>query len=373
MAGVDIVMVENKSDMKAFIDLPWKIYAENPNWVPPLKAEVRKVLDTEKHPFWKFSRRALFLARKGSETVGRIAAIVDDNHNRFHHEKSGVWGFFECENDPEAAAALFRSTEEWLRSQGMDFMRGPLNPSTNYELGLLIEGFEYPPAFMMAYNQPYYQSLIESCGLTKEKDLRALLVEGLGFNSERVERLANRVMRQNRVSIRTFSKKNFISDLYLLREIYNDAWSDNWGFVPLTDEELTEIAANLRLIADFDLVFFIYLEDEPVGVALVLPDINPLLKRFNGRIGLLGLFKILLYKREIRGVRCALFGVKKKYQKLGIPLVVFDYMNRMGLQKKEYKYLELSWTLEDNAAINQFAEELGGRFYKRYRIFGKAL
>ncbi|MEW6531429.1 MAG: acyl-CoA N-acyltransferase [Thermodesulfobacteriota bacterium] len=373
MRGVDIVLVENKSDMKAFIDLPWKVYAGDSNWVPPLKAEVRKLLDTEEHPFWKFSRRALFLARKGSETVGRIAAIVDDNHNRFHDEKSGAWGFFECENDSDAAAALFRSAEGWLRSQGMTFMRGPLNPSTNYELGLLIEGFENLPVFGMTYNPPYYQTLVESCGLTKEKDLRALLVERLGLNSERMERLANRVMKQNRVSIRTFSKKNFISDLYLLREVYNDAWQDNWGFVPLTDDELTEIAANLRKIADFDLVFFIYLEEEPVGVALVLPDINPLLKRFNGRIGVLGLLKILLYRKEISGVRCALFGVKKKYQKLGIPLVVFDYMNRMGLQKKEYKYLELSWTLEDNAAINQFAEELGGKFYKRYRILGKAL
>ena len=373
MRGVDIALVKDEADMKAFVDLHWKIYAGDSNWVPPLKAEVRKLLDTHEHPFWKFSRRAIFLARRGSETVGRIAAIVDDNYNRFHQEKFGAWGFFECENDPDAAAALFQSAEEWLRSQGMTFMRGPLNPSTNYELGLLIEGFEYPPAVMMNYNPPYYQTLVESCELTKEKDLRALLVEGLGFNSERVERLAKRVMKQNRVSIRTFNKKHFVSDLYLLREIYNDAWNDNWGFVPLTDEELTEIASNLRRIADFDLVFFIYLETEPVGVALVLPDINPLLKRFNGRIGVLGLLKILLYRKEIRGVRCALFGVKKQYQKLGIPLVVFDYMNRMGLQKKEYKYLELSWTLEDNAAINQFAEELGGRFYKRYRIFSKAL
>jgi hypothetical protein len=178
MAGIEIVTVEGGSELKDFIDLPWRIYAEYPNWVPPLKKEVRRLLDPRRHPFWEFSERILFLARRGSKTVGRIAGIIDRHYNQFQSEKMGIWGFFECADDPEAAAALFSSVETWVHQKGMTFIRGPLNPSTNYELGLLIEGFNYPPALMMAYNPPYYPGLVESCGFTKEKDLLAFLIEG---------------------------------------------------------------------------------------------------------------------------------------------------------------------------------------------------
>ena len=174
MAGLEIITVQTRSDTTYFINLPWKIYENYPLWVPPIKSLVRRLLDPVKHPFWKFSERVLFLARRGSETVGRTAGIVDGNYNQHHNTKMGAWGFFECRQDTEAAAALFKAVEDWVREKGMTFLRGPLNPSMNYECGLLIEGFEQAPTIMMSYNPPYYADLIEANGFKKEKDLIAL-------------------------------------------------------------------------------------------------------------------------------------------------------------------------------------------------------
>ena len=194
MTGLEITTVDGESELKDFIDLPWRIYAEYPNWVPTLKKEVRRMLDPHRHPFWEFSEGTLFLARRGSETVGRIMGIIDHNYNRFHNEKMGIWGFFECVDDPEAAAALFSSVEAWVRRKGMTFIRGPLSPSTNYEVGLLIEGFNYPPALMMTYTPPYYQGLVESCGFAKEKDLLAFLIDGDYRLPEWMDHLAERII-----------------------------------------------------------------------------------------------------------------------------------------------------------------------------------
>jgi hypothetical protein len=372
MAQLEIVPVTGRSDLNEFIDLPWKIYADYPNWVPPLKAKVRYLLDPNRHPFWKFGDRALYLARRGKETVGRIAAIVNAKHNEYHHERMGVWGFFEAQNDQEAASALFSAAEHWVRDKGMTFLRGPMNPSTNYEVGTLIEGFQYPPTIMMTYNPPYYADLIESAGFCKEKDLFALIIEQSSQSSARVERLARRIVRNNHITIRTANPNDIESEVKLINEIYHECWCDNWGFVPMTEEESKQMAKDLARIADPDLIFFPYYHDEPAGVALVLPDINPLLKRLNGRIGLTGLLKIALYKREIKGLRGVLFGIRKAYQKLGLPLVAFDYMNRTG-RSKNYQYMELGWNLEDNHAINQFDREVGGRIIKRYRIYRKEI
>ncbi|HWR72214.1 MAG TPA: acyl-CoA N-acyltransferase, partial [Nitrospirota bacterium] len=199
MAGIEIIAVDGRSELKDFIDLPWRIYAEYPNWVPPLKKEVRRMLDPRRHPFWEFSERMLFLARRGSETVGRIAGIIDRNYNQFHNEKMGIWGFFECADDPEAAAALFSSVETWALRKGMIFLRGPLSPSMNYETGLLIEGFDYPPVVGMTYNPPYYLKLIESGGYTKEKDLLAFLIDGEYRLPGWMDRLAERTAQKKGV------------------------------------------------------------------------------------------------------------------------------------------------------------------------------
>src|SRR3990172_947996 len=223
MAGIEIVVVEGSSELKDFIDLPWNLYAEYPRGVPPLKKEVRRLLDPRRHPFWSSAERRLFLARRGSQAVGRIAGIIDRRYNEFHGEQMGIWGFFECADDPAAAAALFSAVETWARRKGMAFVRGPLNPSTNYEVGLLVEGFDYPPALMMTYNPPYYSRLVELCGFSKEKDLFAFLSDG----------------------------------------------------------GMRDIQKGVITCADPGLAFFIYYEDKPAAVCVIFPDISPMLKRPN--------------------------------------------------------------------------------------------
>jgi hypothetical protein len=373
MAGVEVITVEGGAELKAFIDLPWRIYTEYPRWVPPLKKEVRRMLDPRRHPFWEFSQRILFLARRGSETVGRVAGIIDGNYNRFHNERMGIWGFFECADDPEAAAALLSAVETWVTLKGMTFMRGPLNPSTNYEVGMLIEGFDYPPALMMTYNPPYYPRLVESCGFTKEKDLLSFLVDSAYQPPEWMERLAERLAQKKGVSVRPFRLKDLDAEFALTQEIYNTSWSGNWGFVPLSGNEIRDMQKNLLKFGDPDLAFFIYYEQEAVAVCVVLPDINPVLKRLNGRVGLWGLLKTLIYRREIIGLRGLIFGVKEEYRQLGLPLLALHHLFEIVRKKEQYHYLELGWTLEDNDAINFLVEEAGAGIYKKYRIFRKSL
>lgn len=372
-ADIEIVVVEGGTDLKDFINLPWKLYAEYPKWVPPLKKEIRRLLDPSRHPFWATAERRLFLARRGSKTVGRIAGIIDRCYNDFHHERMGIWGFFECADDPAAAAALFSAVETWSREKGMDFVRGPLNPSTNYEVGLLIEGFDYPPALMMAYNPPYHTRLVESCGYAKEKDLFAFLIEGDYQLPEWMNSLAGRITRKKGIQIRPFNLKQADVEFARVKEIYNDCWSANWGFVPLSDAEMKDIEKSVLTFADPDLAFFIYYDDEPAAVCIIFPDVNPLLKRLNGRVGLLGLLKVLLYRREITGLRCLMLGVKEKYRQLGVPMLVFHHIFEVVRKKAKFNYLEMGWTLEDNDAVNTLALEAGAKSYKKYRIFRKTL
>jgi hypothetical protein len=373
MVSVEIISVEDGSALKDFIDLPWKLYPAYPKWIPPLKKEVRRLLDPHHHPFWKFSERVLFLARRGSETVGRIAGIIDRRNNEFHREQRGIWGFFECADDPAAAAALFSAVETWVRQKGMAFLRGPLNPSANNEIGLLVEGFEHSPALMMPYNPPYYSGLVESCGFAKEKDLFAFLIDGDYRLPEWMDSLAGRIAQKQGIRIRHPSRKDYEAEFALIRKIYNESWSANWGFVPLTEEEMGDIQKNVKSFVDPDLVFYVYYGDEPAAVCVIFPDINPLLKRFNGRIGPLGLLKALLYQREIKGVRLLMFGVKEKYRELGVPMLAFQHIYEVVREKKKYQYLEMGWTLEDNEAINTLIEEAGGKRYKTYRLFRKSL
>jgi GNAT superfamily N-acetyltransferase len=285
----------------------------------------------------------------------------------------GIWGFFECADDLEAAAALFTSVEKWATEKGMTFMRGPLSPSTNYETGLLIEGFNYPPALTMSYNPPYYPRLVESCGFCKEKDLLAFLIDGDYRLPDWMDRLAGRITQKKGIQIRRFRPKEEDAEFALIREIYNASWSANWGFVPLSDNEMKDIQKSVMTFADPDLAFFIYYEDEPAAVCVIFPDINPLLKRLNGRIGLLGLLKYFMYRSEIRGLRCLMFGVKEEYRQMGIPMLAFHHIYEIARKQKKYQNLEMGWTLEDNEAINSLVEEAGAQRYKKYRIFRKSL
>ncbi|MFZ5453370.1 MAG: acyl-CoA N-acyltransferase [Thermodesulfobacteriota bacterium] len=376
MEQVKVIPVEQPGQIRAFVDLPWKIYARDPQWVPPLKKEVARLLDPQAHPFWKFAQRQLFLAQRGSEIVGRIAAIVDHNYNRFHDERMGIWGFFECADDVEVAGALLAAAGDWVRSRGMTFIRGPLNPSTNYESGMLVEGFAQPPVFMMSYNPSYYPGLVEAQGFTKEKDLLAFRVDRGWQPPPWVNRLARRIINKSNIQMRPFRLKDIHTEMNYVKEIYHEAWFDNWGFVPMTDAEVEDMGRHLARIVDPDLCFFLVDGEEPVGVGMVVDDIYPLLKRLNGKVGLLGLLKYLLYKREINGWRGMIFGIRKKYQQQGLPLVAFDYLFRLLMDNPKYaryQYIELGWNLEDNDLINQWYLDGGAKVNKRFRLYRKEL
>ncbi len=373
MTSVKIIPVRRQADMKAFIGLPWKIYKGDPNWIPPIKSDLSRLLNPKKHPFWRFSERELFLAKRGSEAVGRIAAIVDGNYNRYHSEKMGVWGFFECANDAETAAPLFSAVERWVRGRGMEFLRGPLNPSTNYEVGMLIHGFDSPPTLLMPYNPTYYPELVHFCGFHKEKDLFAYRFTRGYQPPDWALSLAKRVARKAEISVRQFDRSNLKAELRMMNQIYNECWANNWGFVPMEDDELEETGRHIALILDPELAFFCYYKDEPVGVCLILPDVNPLLKHFNGRMGISALIKKHLYWPEVTGMRGLMLGVKEQYHQMGVPIVVFDHLMRALRSKEQYQYLELGWNLEDNQAINRLYEEGGAKPLKRYRIYRKDL
>ena len=372
VASIEIVPVTSSRNLQQFIDLPWKIYAGIPQWVPPLKADVRHLLDTAKHPFWQFSERQLFLARRGEETVGRIAAIIDHNYNRYHEERMGIWGFYECQARPRGFGRAVRRPERWVRGKNMAFIRGPLNPSTNYEIGTLIEGFEHSPTVMMTYNPQYYLDLIEASGYGKEKDLLAMLIDAEGNTSKRVTKLAERITPQ----------PSHHGPQRRTQALRPRVGPDQEDLQRIVVEKLGLRAADRRRdrrdgqdpgqILDPQLVLFFFYEEDLAGLCIIVPDINPLLKRLNGKVGLTGIVKYLLYRKEVVGLRGMVFGFKEKYRKLGLPLVAFARLSKV-ITARKYKYFELGWNLEDNQDINNFDKELGGRVWKRYRIYRKEL
>lgn len=370
MPVVHVRPVASATDLNIFIDIAWRIQGENSNWVPPLRNNVRKLLSPA-HPFWLKAEGQLFLAERDGVPVGRIAAIMDTTYIEYHHELAGAWGFFECANDHEVANALFEEAQAWCMGKGLAFFRGPFNPSTNYEIGLLVEGFDSPPCVMMTYNPPWFAELVEGSGLTKEKDVLAFQFKRGHKLPEWVLDVSRRLVDKGEVRIRHMDKKSILSEVKLMSSLYRAAWGRNWGFVPMSHDEIEAMAEELLPILDEELAFFLYVGDDPAGVGLILPDVNPLLKRLNGKIGLAGMFKYLRYKSEIRGLRGLLFGVKPQYQQMGVPLVALEYVLSLAERKQQYDTLEMSWTLEDNAAVNGLLLDLGANPYKRYRIYRK--
>lgn len=367
-----VVPVVTKTQLKAFIDLPWRIYQNDPNWVPPIKSDLAKLLTPGRHPFWEKAERALFLAYRNGEPVGRIAAILDHHYNTYHHALIGAWGFFECRRDPETALALFAAAENWVKEKGMNHFRGPLNPSINYEMGMLIQGFDMPPVLGFPHNPPYYHELAVQAGLSKEKDLLTYRFTNEFKPPRWLKDLAEKTYRSEEIVIRSADRSKLKSEVHLINAIYNECWADNWGSVPMTEAEIDQVVKEIIHFVDTDLTFFLYLKDEPVGVSLVLPDINPLLKRLDGRGGLMALIKKHLYWSEIIGLRGYILGIKKKYRQMGLPLAAYHHLMQI-LARKQYRYLEFGWNLEDNQAINQLYEEAGGHPYRRFRVYMKNL
>ncbi|HSJ13079.1 MAG TPA: hypothetical protein VK939_01615 [Longimicrobiales bacterium] len=372
---VTVRPVRGRAELDAFVRLPWRLYRDDPHWVAPLLADVRAALDGRKHPFHRHAEIELFLALRDGAAVGRIAAIVNRAHNDFHGDRLGFFGLFECIDEEPVAAALLGAAEAWLRERGRDAVEGPMNLSTNDELyspGVLIDGFGIPPAVMMAYTPPYYPRLLEAAGYGKSKDLVAYWVDGSKGLPDRFNSALARAQRAANVTIRPLDMKRFDAEVAIIQEIYNSAWEQNWGFVPMTPAEIEYMAKHLKPVVEARLCGLAEIDGEPVGFALALPEYNQALRHLNGRLLPFGVFKLLWYRRRINAVRVITLGLKPPHRSKGIDAMlighIFRESTRMGIPRGE-----CSWILEDNVAMRRGIERGGGTVTKTYRVYGRPL
>jgi len=372
MDGIEIRKVQTKRDLKNFIRFPWRVYRGDPHWVPPLLMEMKDRLDRRKHPFFEHGEADYFLAYRGGQPVGRIAAILDRNHNAAHGEKIVFFGLYESLDDGETARALIDTAAAWGRERGMDTLRGPVNLSMNDECAFLAEGFDAAPAVMMPYNPRYYLEHMAKCGLVKAKDLFAFLKNRDRKLSAGAEEVVRRLRSSNAYTFRKVTRKGIRQDALDIAKIYNEGWKNNWGFVPWTDNEMTHMATDLGRFADLDMVIFVEHRGRTVGFACAIPDFNQVLIRMNGRVLPFGLFKFLAGRHKITGVRALVFGVVPEYMHTGLAYLLYDEFEKTIIAKG-YHWCELSWEIEDNQNINRFAASIGAELYRRYRIFEKRI
>ncbi len=374
---VQVAPVESKKELDAFIRLPWHIYKDNPYWVAPLRYTEKHRFSAKHNPFFQHADVQLFLARRDGDVVGRISAHIDHEHNRYHDERTGFFGFFECEDDPETACALLTTAEDWLRARGMDEIRGPFNFSVNGEIGFLVKGFDSSPLPLMTYTHEYYLRLAEAAGYVKAKDVFAWRWESRPVPDGSPRRMVNELRARSGVTVRRARKKDFDREVRMILDLYNDAWSENWGFVPATDAEAEQMAKDLKLVVDPRIIPIVEVDGVPAGVALGVPDFNWALKPLNGSLFPFGWLRFLwrLKVRRPSVGRLLLFGIKKEFRTrkyAGLVYLLCDEMYR-GAVDSNLEWAEFSWTLEDNGLINSLIKKIGADCYKTYRIYEKAL
>jgi GNAT superfamily N-acetyltransferase len=371
VAKIEVSEVRSRKERKAFIKFPWRIYENDPAWVPPLIIERKAFLNRKRHPFYKHGDAALFLAKRGGEIIGRIMASDDPNYNSLHQSNVGCFGMFDCSDNRDAAAALFEAAANWLRKKGRSEMMGPIDYSTNYVCGLLIDGFQHPPTLLTAHNPPYYARLLESCGFTKEKDWYAWWFADFPEPMKRLRKIANVRGSKQQVQIRPINLKELAPESRRLRAVFNQAWENNWGFVPLTEAEAEHMAREMKPVLDPKMTLIAKIDHEPVGFVICVPDINVALRKINGRLMPFGLIKLLYHRAKIRTVRFVALGVVEKYRRAGVAerlvLQVMEKAHKRGMPG------ELSMTLEDNFMINRFLEAIGATRYKTYRIYKRTV
>jgi hypothetical protein len=372
-----VPLSRGRRDVSRFLAVPHGIYGDDPNWVAPLEDDLKKVF-TDANPLFEHAEMQLWVAERGGRDVGRIAGILDRSHNEFHRERTAFFGFFESVDDPEVSRALFAQVAGWAKERGMDRILGPMNPTTNDECGLLVEGFGSPPVLMMTYNPAYYIGLFEGQGLKKAKDLLAYWFPLEEKPLARLSRVAERYRkRESDVIVRNVSKGGLEKDLLKIREVYNEAWEKNWGFVPMTPEEMDFMAKRMKPLLVEELLWLAELRRpdgtlEPIAFMLMLPDYNVAIAPTKGRLLPFGWLKFLLGTRRIKTVRVLTLGIKKTHRLSGIQSIMMSDSLRW-LLKKGYTGCEVSWLLEDNELVIGAVKLWGGRLYKTYRIYEKSL
>ncbi len=374
----EIVPVSSSRDMREFIRLPHAIYADDPHWVPPLDLERKEHL-SRKNPFFGHGEAQLFLARRNGRTVGRISAQVNRLHLERYDDATGFFGFLEAVEDEAVFRALFEAAEGWLRERGMKRVRGPFSYSINEESGLLVEGFDHPPVIMMGHARPWYGPMVEACGYGKVMDLIAYILRGLKPMPEAAMKLLERLKEKGRLTVRPLNRKRLREELDLIMDIFNDAWANNWGYIPFTEAEIRKLGDDLNMIVDERDVWIASLDGEPAAMVVTLPDINEWIRDFGGRLLPFNWAK-LIWRLKFGGppktVRMPLMGVRRKYHgkatgsalALAVIDAARDYHSGRGVQQGE-----LSWILETNRPTRKLIETLGGEPYKTYRVYEKAL
>lgn len=376
MADLTILPVDTPAQRHIFVDMAWDVYRDFPLWVPPLKSQELELLTPGKHPYWEQAEGQLFLALRDGRPVGRIAAIEDRNYNAYAQQRCGAWGFFECRDDQEAAHALFDATARWHRARGLQYMRGPLNPSTNYTCGMLVDGFQLPPSIMMPWNPDYYPVLAESWHMRKEQDLFAYHFDRkvMDTTPDWLRQQLDSIKERKEFSCRTSSKATLTEDIRTMLDIYQQSWAQNWGFTPMPLAEAERHIHELKSVLDPHFFVLFHCNGVPAAGMLALPDMNPLLKRLNGRIGLTAPWHLWRSRAEIRGgYRLLLFGIREEYRLMGLPLLLLNFMFEQARKRPDFQWVEGSWSLEDNEMINDLIEDFGGVITKRYRIYRRNL
>jgi GNAT superfamily N-acetyltransferase len=374
---LEIRPVATRGELATFIKLPWRLYRNEPNWVAPLLMDLKKRLDQKKNPFFKHAQAQYFLAYRDGRAIGRISAHIDDNFNKFQENSWGLFGWFECEDDPEAARALLDAAEAWLRERGRDRMVGPMDFTTNDECGLLIEGHEHPPIILCPWHHPYYQRLFEQdIGIQKAMDLYmwSLHVTGREKVHPAIWEMADKVESEHGIVCRNFRKKDLHAEVSRFLEVYNSAWERNWAFVPLNEEEVRHYAKDLKPVLDENWAMVAEKKDtgEVVGAALSLPDFNQVLGKMNGRLLPFGWVTALREKPKIDAVRVFALGVKPEYQHTGVGARFFQ-MHYDAAERTPQKGGEMGWILEVNKPMNRAMEGMGGEIKRRYRVYERAL
>jgi hypothetical protein len=365
-----IEVIEVRKSLDDFIAFPLILYAKDPLFVPQLNKQMREHF-SEKNPFFAHSDVRYLLAVRDGRVCGRVAAFVNRNHNDFHHDRTGFFGFFECVNDPAAAGALFDGAARYLTAKGMETMRGPMNFSTNEECGFLLEGFDESPRIMMPYNPPYYNELASGYGMEKIKDLFAYIYEVQDDLPEKVRRVAA-IAEKRGITARPLDMKKFDSEMRIFKDVYHSAWEDNWGFVPMTEGELEYMASMLKQIIIPDMVVIAEKDGVPVGFMGLVPDFNSVLIHMKGKLNPLSIVKALYYSRKITDLRVMLLGIKREFRNKGVEALL--YREGWGpIKRGIYRRVEFSWILEDNIPVQRTIEIFGGRIYKKYRIYEKRL
>lgn len=367
---MEIREVRKGNGLSEFIEFPYSLYPKNSFYVPPLRKDLNEIF-SPKNPFFDHAEVKYFMAGEKGRAAGRIASVINRRHIDFHGEMAGFFGFFESVNDPEAANALIDAVSSVLKDNGMKIIRGPMNFSTNEECGFLLEGFSQPPMLMMPFNPPYYNDLMEACGMQKAKDLKAYIYDVKDRLPAKALRVA--VIAEKRgIKVRPIDKKNFDKEMQAFKEVYNSAWEKNWGFIPLTDEELDYLGSRLRQIVVPELTLIAEDDGAPVGFMGLLPDFNYVLKHMNGKVNPITILKALYYSKKVKDLRLLLLGIKKEYRNKGVDALLFRE-GFDGIKRGGYRRVEFSWILEDNTPVQRIIEMVGGEEYKKYRIYEKAL